>query len=740
MIKRIAQVLAIIIIILSGHTASVYFNWFGEHEGPGQVTQVAIPQQVIELKGASQNAIHGGSSKQILFGDMHVHTTFSRDAFIMSLPLVQSQGQGAHPPSDACDFARYCSGMDFWGISDHAEGLTPRHWQEIKDSVRQCNAVAGDPENPDMVTFAGWEWSQAGNTAAEHYGHKIVFFPNTGEQELPSRTIAAKTAGLPAMLITAMNTGLSLVDPSRRQRYYDHQLFLSESEQTPPCAVDVPSPNLPINCVEVADTPDVLNKKLDEWGFDSLLIPHGNAWGITAPLGSDFASQLNAQMHDPKRQTMIEVFSGHGNSEEYRPWSELSIVNGKATCPPPAPGFLPGCYRAGEIIYQRCVDESSDDNLCEERKLEAQQNYIDAGLLKGFLTVPGATLADWGASDQCEDCFLPAYNYIPRSTAQYALAITNFDDPKSPLRFRFGFIGSSDNHTGYPGTGYKEFKRYYMTENRPTTNKTIAEMFLYPQRGEIAANSIPAAELPKAALLDSERYASFSLTGGLIATHSNSRKRDDIWQSMKQKEVYATSGPQILLWFDLLNQSENEILPMGTETTMSDSPVFRVKALGAFKQNPGCPDYAVGALGANRINSLCHGECFNPSNERQQITRIEVIRIRPQQIPDEPVSGLVEDVWKTLQCPADGNGCEVEFTDDEFSNKKRDTVYYVRAIQEPTQIVNGEPFACEEYGAQDQCLSYKSCGKFDSSECFGEGEERAWSSPIFVDFQSSARD
>src|SRR5206468_3030550 len=83
------------------------------------------------------------------------------------------------PPADACDFARFCSALDFWSINDHAEGVSPRHWQETKESIRQCNAVAGDPRYPDLVSFLGWEWTQVGVTPADHYGHKNVVFHDT---------------------------------------------------------------------------------------------------------------------------------------------------------------------------------------------------------------------------------------------------------------------------------------------------------------------------------------------------------------------------------------------------------------------------------------------------------------------------------------------------------------------------------------------------------------------------------
>ena len=91
---------------------------------------------------------------QILFGDLHTHTNYSLDAALFNSQLMK--GTGVVTPGDACDFARYCSALDFWSINDHAEGLTPRVWADTVSSIRQCNANAGDPSNPDMVAFVGW--------------------------------------------------------------------------------------------------------------------------------------------------------------------------------------------------------------------------------------------------------------------------------------------------------------------------------------------------------------------------------------------------------------------------------------------------------------------------------------------------------------------------------------------------------------------------------------------------------
>jgi hypothetical protein len=160
--------------------------------------------------------------------------------------------------------------------------------------------------------------------------------------------------------------------------------------------------------------------------------------------------------------------------------------------------------------------------------------------------------------------------------------------------------------------------------------------------------------------------------------------------------------------------------PMGSEVRLGFAPRFRVRAIGSQKQRAGCPVVATSGLSGERLARLCGGECFHPSDERHLVTRIEVVRIRPQRVPNEPVDALIEDPWRSFACPPDPAGCSVEFADDEFSVRARDAVYYVRAIEEPTPAVNGKGFATSLGDADDDRL--------------GPVEERAWSSPIFVSY------
>jgi hypothetical protein len=746
-VRWVGAILLGVLLLVGGWTAGLLLGLYGRHEGPGAVTRAPIPGPIVSGRAAGQRdaALERGVSrpKQILFGDLHVHTTFSTDAFQTSLPMLQ--GEGAHPPADACDFARYCSALDFWSINDHAESLTPERWAETRESIRTCNEVAGDPADPDVVAFLGWEWTQVGATPAEHYGHKNVVVRDLADDAVPARPIAASGPVLQALRNVPLRArvGPALLDLRNRQRYLDFDRFLRELAAVEECPSGVSVRELPGDCLEAAATPAELFEKLSQWGLETLVIPHGTSWGMYTPSGSTWDHQLAGAMHDPSRQTLIEVFSGHGSSEEYRDWRAVRLdADGTPRCPEPRPDYLPSCWRAGEIIGERCRSAGLGDAECAERAARAREHYVQ-GLIAGWHTVPGVEPDDWLDSGQCRDCFLPAFNFRPGGSVQYVLAIGSFEEPGTARRFRFGFIASSDNHTARPGTGYKEVARGSMSDRRGPRDATWYQR-LNPKRGEPVPESIPSERAVEGLggfqLVERERAASFLVTGGLVAAHAEGRDRGAVWSALRRREVYGTSGERLLLWFDLLNGpgpgGREEAHPMGSEVEMEGTPRFRVRAVGALEQRPGCPEYSLTALSPERLERLCRGECYHPSDRRKLLTRIEVVRIRPQISPREPVRLLIEAPWRRFDCPPDPAGCSVEFEDPEFDAAARDAAYYVRAVQAASPGVNARNLRCE-YDASGRCIRVRPCpGDYRTApddDCLAEHEPRAWSSPIYVD-------
>jgi hypothetical protein len=224
--------------------------------------------------------------------------------------------------------------------------------------------------------------------------------------------------------------------------------------------------------------------------------------------------------------------------------------------------------------------------------------------------------------------------------------------------------------------------------------------------------------------------------GGLAAVHSQGRSRDAIWDAMKRREVYGTSGHRMLLWFDLLQAGSS--LPMGSSVAMDSAPRFRATAIGSFKQLPGCPDYVVNALEKRHLQKMSQGECYHPSDERYAIERIEVIKIRPQSVAGEPIAPLIQDSWRQFDCEPSPQGCTIEFEDPDFATEGRDALYYVRALEEPIATINGGNLrtSFDENGqAVDTDMCFGDYRVDIADECHQNQSQRAWSSPIFVDFK-----
>lgn len=721
------------------------YGWFGQAEGPGVITGKVLPAEVVAERGRSQRFVAPDTDETlILFGDLHVHTTLSVDAFQFSLPLLG--GKGAYPLSDACDFARYCSAMDFWASTDHAESITAQRWQMIKDAVRSCQKVSGNSPEPDLVSFIGYEWTQVGRTPDTHYGHKNVIFRDLEDEKVSKRAIAAmgRQSSRNLRIANNMSPLVPMRDFSNRQRYFDYNRFISDTRDAEMCPLDKNSSDLSENCMEYAATPGELARKLfDEQKLQPLIIPHGTTWGFYTPAGTNWYKSLRTE-NRPQDFRIVELFSGHGNSEEYRSWDEVIIASdGSKSCPSPVQGYTPACWRAGQLIEERCLKAGIARDDCSTRATKARQDYVNMGV-GGHLALTGDTPADWTDSGQCTDCFLSAFNYRPKTSVQAGLAASWIDNKTGQqTRFNWGFIGSSDNHRARPGTGYKQYDRRMNTEATGPESEDWQNLLFpadkwddeNPESRTLTDAEI--AKVPGLRTVEAERQAAFLVTGGLAAVHASARTREAIWDAMQRKETYATSGQKILLWFSATDGKAPKV-PMGQSLNAKTSPSFTVKAAGAFKQKPGCPVFTKAGMDADRLAKLCGGECDNPSDERAKITRIEVVKIRPQKSNDEAVAPLIQDRYIVHQCqPSTDGTCSFTFTDPAFARDGRDALYYVKAIQEAEPTINADPLKCER-DAAGQCVKVNLCyGDYRSgnSDCLAPAEPRAWSSPIYLNYR-----
>ena len=90
MVKKIARIGGVLLALVGVLLLVIRMDWLGRPVLDGVITdQARPPQHVADLlarQAATAASVGSVSSKQVLFGDFHVHTTFSFDAFMMNLP------------------------------------------------------------------------------------------------------------------------------------------------------------------------------------------------------------------------------------------------------------------------------------------------------------------------------------------------------------------------------------------------------------------------------------------------------------------------------------------------------------------------------------------------------------------------------------------------------------------------------------------------------------------------------
>ena len=142
MSRYLALIALLLLLVLGLWFRHVGQGGLGAHEEPGTVTAATRPADIVTSRSqdvaSAANELLVSRPKQILFGDLHVHTTYSFDAW----------GQGTrNDPFDAYRFAkgeplgvqpyneagapqrsvRLRRPLDFAMVSDHAEKLGETH-------------------------------------------------------------------------------------------------------------------------------------------------------------------------------------------------------------------------------------------------------------------------------------------------------------------------------------------------------------------------------------------------------------------------------------------------------------------------------------------------------------------------------------------------------------------------------------------------------------------------------------
>ena len=234
-------------------------------------------------------------------------------------------------------------------------------------------------------------------------------------------------------------------------------------------------------------------------------------------------------------------------------------------------------------------------------------------------------------------------------------------------------------------------------------------------------------ERPPFEVMWMERQASFFITGGLVAVHAPERTREAIWDALQSRNVYGTSGDRILLWFDL-KKVPRAHCPWVASCRFPQRPSSRFARPGSFEQKPGCAPDVIQALGEERVEQICAGECYNPAtadagSPGSRSSASGGSRARTSRcVSSSKIHG------RRSRAPK-GELCVVEFEDPTYGALGRDTLYYVRAIQEPTPTVDGGGLRCKGEVCEPCYGDFRTPADDD---CLVDTEERAWSSPIFL--------
>jgi hypothetical protein len=612
---------------------------------------------------------HFDENRSAWFGDLHVHTSYSNDAYSFG---VRVDPDGAYryafggpvrlPLGDDLEAreVRIDRPLDFAGVTDHAEffGESELCFDESLPaySTEFCGVFrTGTGREPALLTkimapiplrdkeVCGDDGENCGR-AAEGPWQKIIA---TAEHWNDTSDNCERTAFV-AYEYSSFRLGSNL-----------HRNVIFRNAVVPQRPISF------LDAIREWDLWRILKERCLDGSeqCDVLAIPHNSNISNGRMFSVDYPGASSREEKAARARLRMEV----------EPIIEIMQHKGDSEC------------RNGLSGVLGAVDELCDFEKFENLAFEAISGTMDVG-----------------------DCYAgPLADYVPHmgpncltrnSYVRYALTEGLKQEQEIGVNpFKFGISASTDTHNG-TGGGVQE-KNY---QGHLGNGDARAEDRVRFSR-EVAGN---ASNGP----------------GGLIGIWAEENTRDSLFDGMRRKEVFGTSGPRIQPRFfggwelaadlcedpDMVARAYAEAVPMGADLPprAGASPSFLVSALadGGSAAFPGTPLQRLQVIkGWADAEGEHHQAVFD--------------------VAGNPANGASVDLDS---CATRGEGytqlCSV-WQDPEFDSAQR-AVYYLRAVENPS---------CR-YSTW-QCLSIPQAER--PADCAAGSpvrkiiQERAWSSPIW---------
>ena len=241
--------------------------------------------------------------------------------------------------------------------------------------------------------------------------------------------------------------------------------------------------------------------------------------------------------------------------------------------------------------------------------------------------------------------------------------------------YEFGFIGSSDTHVSAPSLSEEQhFGKF-------SHDTDLANRGSVPPDGKMSWENVVSEET-ELAFISSASYGA----SGLAGVWAESNTREDIFDAMKRKETFATSGPRIKTRFFAGNYNDTIL----SSTNMLEEAYKNGVPMGGTKSSgTNSPDFIAWAI---------------KDPDGYPLQRIQIIKVwsdetdNLEQIYDISCAGDLQPSPDTNRCPENGASVDLSNcqTNDETGSSElkalwsdpnyipgQKSAYYIRVLENP---------------------------------------------------------